>query len=257
MNRPSRISLRNTGARTARPRGTPPKEDVQKTRLAQLLDAWQVNRSVLQRIEFQQAIKKLEDTTQETIHQAEEMHLPSPTKESSAPRLTNNDCVEDVQEEEPCEHGDSLEKPQGHLQATTQRGRDRAQRHAVVAPSWSDSVQDAADMQGGEPVSQAQAILQTKSRSLAVAKYLADTVIGFCNDPAVSHGEGWQVSMPLHAKVLSGTTLHLSLSQHWCLLRFDTIDEKSRDLIFKEEKSLTSILEEALRPRRQVNISYQ
>jgi hypothetical protein len=257
MSRPSRIALRNTVVRTPRPRGTPPKENIQKTRVVQLLDAWLVNRNALQRIEFEHAVEKLEDTTQEAIHRAEETHLSSPAEAPSAPTVTHNELAEDVHEEEPCEEGEPTERTESHPDPTAQRSRDRVQKQAVVAPSWSDSAQETDEVDGGAPVSEAQAILKNTSRSSAVAKYLADTVIGFCNDPAVSHSEGWQVSMPLHAKVLSGTTLHLSLSQHCCLLRFDTIDEKSRDLIFKEEKSLKTILEEALRPRRDVSISHQ
>jgi hypothetical protein len=90
----------------------------------------------------------------------------------------------------------------------------------------------------------------------AIAQYLARTVIDFCNDRAVQGGDGWQVSMPLRADLLNATTLHLSLSRHWLLLRFVSHDERSRRLVLMHQKSLQTMLQETLEPCREVAITF-
>jgi Type III secretion protein (HpaP) len=90
----------------------------------------------------------------------------------------------------------------------------------------------------------------------AIAQYLARTVLDFCNDSAVRSGDGWQVSLPLRRDLLNATTLHLSLSPHWLLLRFATHDERTRRLLLMHQTSLQSMLDEALEPRREVSISF-
>lgn len=90
----------------------------------------------------------------------------------------------------------------------------------------------------------------------AIARYLAHTVAGFCNDPAMQGTEGWQVSMPLRDDLLAATTLHLHLSPHWLLLRFDTHDEGARHLILQHQDSLQHLLDEALAPRRDIAITF-
>lgn len=90
----------------------------------------------------------------------------------------------------------------------------------------------------------------------AIAHYLARTVLDFCNDGAVRGGDGWQVSMPLRGDLLPATTLHLSLSRHWLLLRFVSHDERARCLVLLHQKSLQTMLQETLEPKREVAITF-
>jgi type III secretion control protein HpaP len=85
--------------------------------------------------------------------------------------------------------------------------------------------------------------------------YIAATVTRFCNDSAVRDGDGWQVRIALRPDVLPATTLHLSLSPHWLLLRFESSDERSRHLLSSHRETLEASLDAALVPRRGVSIT--
>jgi Type III secretion protein (HpaP) len=88
----------------------------------------------------------------------------------------------------------------------------------------------------------------------AVVRYLASTVADFCNDPAVQASEGWRVRIALNEELLPSTLLHLSLSLHWLLLRFECGDERSKAAISAHREALQSALEEVVAPRREVSI---
>lgn len=86
-------------------------------------------------------------------------------------------------------------------------------------------------------------------------EYIATTVTRFCNESAVLDGDGWQIRIALRADILPATTLHLSLSPHWLLLRFETSDERSRHLLSVHQETLKTSLDVALVPRRDVSIT--
>ena len=88
-----------------------------------------------------------------------------------------------------------------------------------------------------------------------VVRYLGDTVAAFCNEPAVSDGEGWEVRMPLRQDVLPATTLQLVISAHWLQLRFEVHDVRSRDLICTHRDALALALERQLRRSREISIT--
>jgi type III secretion control protein HpaP len=104
-------------------------------------------------------------------------------------------------------------------------------------------------------LAETQAVVDTAAADNAIARYLAQTVVGFCNDHAVGDGDGWQVSMRLRSDLLAATTLHLSLSVHWLQLRFDSKDERARGLVLRHQDSLHTLLDEALVPRRDIAIT--
>ena len=88
----------------------------------------------------------------------------------------------------------------------------------------------------------------------AIVRYLASTVADFCNDPAVQEGDGWSVRMALNETVLPSTTLHLRLSHHWLLLRFECDDQGAKRAVSLHREALHLALEEAVTPRREVSI---
>ena len=89
-----------------------------------------------------------------------------------------------------------------------------------------------------------------------IVRYLAATVTEFCNDPAVHAGDGWTVRLVLDENILPSTTLHLSLSLHWLLLRFHCVDAQSKEVISAHLGTLQGALEEAVAPRRDVSIDF-
>jgi type III secretion control protein HpaP len=96
--------------------------------------------------------------------------------------------------------------------------------------------------------------LQADPRGHHIVNYVAATVSNFCNDPAVRSSDGWAVRLALNSTILPATTLHLRLSLHWLLLRFDCGDAQSRQVIALHHGTLQSALEDALVPRREVSI---
>lgn len=96
--------------------------------------------------------------------------------------------------------------------------------------------------------------VQVDAPGASVVRYLAATVADFCNHPAVHAGDGWTVRLVLNENILPSTTLHLSLSLHWLLLRFDCGDAQSKGVISAHCSTLQSALEDAVSPRRDVSI---
>jgi type III secretion control protein HpaP len=105
------------------------------------------------------------------------------------------------------------------------------------------------------PVHGALAVPGTPQYQVELVRYLADTVARFCSDPAVAHGEGWQVRLSLDPAVLPDTTLHLNLSPSWLLLRFESDDARSRALVSNHQAVLEQALAKTLVPCRDIAIS--
>ena len=87
-----------------------------------------------------------------------------------------------------------------------------------------------------------------------VIEYVAATISNFCNDKDVQSTDGWTVRLLLDESILASTTVHLSLSLHWIVLRFDCGDAQSRQVIAQHCGALQTALEEAIVPRREVSI---
>ena len=110
-------------------------------------------------------------------------------------------------------------------------------------PGWLDAVVPHAALL--EPVLQVHPVVAS----------IAHTVSRFCNERAVSESEGWQVRIPLREDMLAGTTLHLMLSPLWLQVRFETSEQRSRDLLLAHRESLASLLDAALSRRREIAVS--
>jgi type III secretion control protein HpaP len=89
-----------------------------------------------------------------------------------------------------------------------------------------------------------------------VASDVAHTVAAFCNEPAASGPEGWQIQMQLRADVVADTTLCVTLSPHWLTLRFDTRDPASHNLLSQGQHELVGILQSTLVRQREIAISF-
>jgi hypothetical protein len=106
----------------------------------------------------------------------------------------------------------------------------------------------------GGAAAAAGAEIRIDARGLAVVDYLAATVTGFCNAPGVSSSDGWRVRIDLNADILPATTLHLNLSPHWLLLRFECADAHAKSLVCTHQNRLVTALDNALSPRRDISI---
>lgn len=95
---------------------------------------------------------------------------------------------------------------------------------------------------------------QVDPRGHLIVDYVAATISNFCNDKDVQATDGWTVRLLLDESILTSTTVHLSLSLHWLLLRFDCGDAQSRQIIAQHRDALQTALEEAIVPRREVSI---
>jgi Type III secretion protein (HpaP) len=95
---------------------------------------------------------------------------------------------------------------------------------------------------------------QADPRGHLIVNYVAATISNFCNDKDVQATDGWTVRLLLDESILTATTVYLSLSLHWLLLRFDCGDPESRQVIAQHRGTLQTALEEAIVPRREVSI---
>lgn len=95
---------------------------------------------------------------------------------------------------------------------------------------------------------------QADPRGHGIISYVTATISNFCNDPEVQANDGWTVRLSLNETILPSTTLHLSLSRQWLLLRFECGDAQSRQVIAQHRDTLQTALEEAIAPRREVSI---
>lgn len=255
MERLTKVTTRSV-ERLSRARALATKEANNKTRLVQLLEARLNQLRTTRLTEVSEAEPESEALRVQAIQSTDDARLDLREQESEETTVHDLETDESVSEDEGPDEGDSLED---HACPTDRVASPKTPFLSKVSLDRNPAGTEGMSLQATDvsrPLSEVQTILRDKSRASALVQYLADTVACFCNDPAVSCSEGWQVSMPLNARILVGTTLHLSLSPHWCLLRFDTADEKSLALISKEETSLRDMLEESLRPRREVGISY-
>ncbi|WP_175724357.1 type III secretion system protein SctP [Burkholderia ambifaria] len=74
-------------------------------------------------------------------------------------------------------------------------------------------------------------------------------VSDFCANPIVLESGEWQLTIPIDPALLPGCTLNLALSHFQLTLRFDTTDERSRELISQHATTLRESLEEVMQSR--------
>jgi len=74
-------------------------------------------------------------------------------------------------------------------------------------------------------------------------------VSDFCANPIVLESGDWQLTIPIDPALLPGCTLNLVLSHFQLTLRFDTTDERSRELISQHATTLRESLEEVMQSR--------
>ena len=84
--------------------------------------------------------------------------------------------------------------------------------------------------------------------------HLTTTVTDFCNNPAVRESEAWHISISMNDRILAATTLHMKLTLHWLILRFECRSEQAKHLILKHKASLSESLEAIVSPRRDISI---
>ncbi|MCG1042853.1 type III secretion system protein SctP [Mycetohabitans sp. B8] len=90
-------------------------------------------------------------------------------------------------------------------------------------------------------------ILLEQGSMLDMARRLAQEIAAFCTDSAINDTGTWEASLPLDPALLPDTTLNLTLSYSTLSLRFDTTDNKARELILSYASMLEHELDTLLR----------
>ncbi len=88
----------------------------------------------------------------------------------------------------------------------------------------------------------------------ALVAYVSGRVAAFCNNPAVREADGWHIRIELSDSILASTTLHLKLTLHWLILRFECRDALARRLVLAHGPSLKEALEGLVSPRRDISL---
>jgi hypothetical protein len=175
-------------------------------------------------------------------------HLPGPPAERAGnaplPKHPKDDEATDVTAREVSAPGD-VEQP---VPPSPGRGR-------IAKTPAPQAVDDAFENQiavASAPPPLVESLAERKA-----AENIATSVVRFCNESTEQASEGLQVSIALREDVMPGTTLNLTLSRHWLLLRFDCVNLQSRQLLSKHQQLLEASIDRALVPRREVSITME
>jgi len=137
----------------------------------------------------------------------------------------------------------SADQPESQSQADAEREAPTATSPALVAT-------ESAELS----MRIARACLHDEEASL-MTTHLAALVARFCNAPAVSAGGIWELQVEINPKILAETTLRLQLSAFRLSLRFESMDPRSKRLIYENSKELSSRLAMLLGGQIDVDIS--
>jgi type III secretion control protein HpaP len=88
----------------------------------------------------------------------------------------------------------------------------------------------------------------------AFAGNLASRIAQFCGEPSVTSAGVWEASIPLVSDTVADTVLHLSLSPYRLLLRFETSNPRSLQLLSIHSNALREQLAALLGPEREIEI---
>jgi type III secretion control protein HpaP len=87
---------------------------------------------------------------------------------------------------------------------------------------------------------------------------IVDQVADFCSNPAVLARGDWHITIPIDPALLPACTLSLTLSHFDLTLRFDTTEERSRQLILQHattlRESLAQVMQSRFDPARSIEI---
>ncbi|MEJ0003124.1 MAG: type III secretion system protein SctP [Pararobbsia sp.] len=74
-------------------------------------------------------------------------------------------------------------------------------------------------------------------------------VADFCSNPAVLERGDWRITIPIDSAQLPDCTLSLALSRFDLMLRFDTSDHRSRQVVLQHATTLRDSLEQVMQTR--------
>jgi hypothetical protein len=98
-------------------------------------------------------------------------------------------------------------------------------------------------------------VLHNDEAGYEVTEYIAKTITQFCNDNDAQNSDDWRISIGLRDDILKSTTLHMALSRDSLILRFEIHDAEANALISNEVDKLKSMLDQSLKPQREVFIT--
>jgi type III secretion control protein HpaP len=99
------------------------------------------------------------------------------------------------------------------------------------------------------PVTAVEAPARAANRPHQFVESIVAQVADFCSSPAVLTGGSWHITIPVAPQLLPACTLSLTLSHFDLTLRFDTTEERSRQLILQHAATLRESLEQVMQSR--------
>jgi hypothetical protein len=105
----------------------------------------------------------------------------------------------------------------------------------------------------GADAARAVAAIQAPANAQQDVHRLVESIVAevteFCANPVVLQSGNWQITIPIDPALLPACTLSLALSYFDLTLRFETTDERSRQLILQHAATLRESLEQVLQSR--------
>lgn len=101
----------------------------------------------------------------------------------------------------------------------------------------------------GAPAAVAPASLKPAPMPHRLIESIVAQVADFCSNPAVLARGQWHITIPIDTELLPGCSLSLTLSYFDLALRFETTDERSRQLILQDVTTLRESLQALMESR--------
>jgi len=136
-------------------------------------------------------------------------------------------------------------------------GGDEAPGPASDDGDWARALAPSTESMGALLADVARRAGERRPAPPSAIRAVADTIAGFCNEPAVSDSEGWNVRIVLREDVLPGTTLELGVSPHWLRVRFLVGDARARRLLYEHGETLRGLLAAAQKRPREIAIDVE
>lgn len=99
------------------------------------------------------------------------------------------------------------------------------------------------------PVTAVEAPARAANHARQFVESIVAQVADFCSNPAVLTGGSWHITIPVSPQLLPACTLSLTLSHFDLTLRFDTTEDRSRQLILQHAATLRESLEQVMQSR--------
>jgi type III secretion control protein HpaP len=152
--------------------------------------------------------------------------------------------------------GDCNDDDDDDPEHTEESSDDPAPSHGTALPPGEPHLAAVAAVHGAHasahrraPVTAVEAPARVGNKTHQFVESIVAQVADFCSNPAVLTGGSWHITIPVSPQLLPACTLSLTLSHFDLTLRFDTTEERSRQLILQHAATLRESLEQVMQSR--------